>query len=178
MLAPNASLGLKPDSLVVGMKYPGLVKDEGVVVANLFGPYDARLLRRTFTQRQQLVKLRVGSPPSLYTKWTAFLAAHPKSWGSLTKCPTTQLLQGGSWRYRFFASSGGNSSQVALEGKGDPGYHFTAWGLAEVALCLAGNTAGCAVSTAGGGVLTAMSVLAPEVVRERLEQIGLLTCSR
>ena len=31
------------------------------------GPYDARLLRRTFTQRGQTVHLRVGAKPRMYT---------------------------------------------------------------------------------------------------------------
>ena len=52
-------------------------------------------------------------------------------------------LQDGSWSYRFHASSSRGSSVVLLSGKGDPGYRFTALGLAETGLCLAGKTAGC-----------------------------------
>ena len=53
------------------------------------------------------------------------------------------VLQDGSWSYRFRAAAAGRESQVLLSGQGDPGYHFTALGLAETGLCLAGKTPGC-----------------------------------
>merc|ERR1712110_1078349 len=87
VLAPNASAALRVDTKVEGMGYPKYVWGEGLMVANIFGPYDARLLRRTFTHLGQKVHLRVGATAGMYPKWTAFLASHPGSWSNLTKCP-------------------------------------------------------------------------------------------
>lgn len=63
------------------------------MVSNLFGPYDARLLRRSFVQRNQQVTLRVGASSGLYPAWAAFLARHPGSWSKLTECPTETVYQ-------------------------------------------------------------------------------------
>jgi len=60
-----------------------------------------------------------------------------------------------------------------LSGPGDPGYHFTAAGLAEVALCLANVTAGC-LTSAGGGVLLPSTALDARVLAARLQRVGLL----
>jgi len=176
VLAPNVTADLRIDEIVEGIKYPAFIgapEKEGIIVANIFGPYDARLLRRAFVQQGQQIKLRVGATPELYTKWAAFLAVHPKSWSSLTKCPAAPLLEGGSWQYRFIATTNASSSTVVLSGSGDPGYHFTAVGLAEAALCLAGNTLNCATS-ARGGIATASSATNARVLLDRLEQIGLV----
>lgn len=62
-------------------------------MSNLFGPYDARLLRRSFVQRNQQVTLRVGASTGLYPAWAAFLARHPGSWSKLTECPTETVYQ-------------------------------------------------------------------------------------
>merc|ERR1712151_641342 len=110
-----------------------------------------------------------------YPRWTAFLASNPGSWSNLTKCPSQKVYDGGSWAYRFKASSGGKSETVFLSGKGDPGYHFTAWGLAEAGLCLAGKTDGCLKSAAPGGVLTSMVALDATSLQKRLEAVGLLS---
>ena len=40
VLAPDAPAALKVDHLVDGMKYPAIVKREGLIVANLFGDYE------------------------------------------------------------------------------------------------------------------------------------------
>merc|ERR1712113_678611 len=110
VLAPSADPALRVDSVVTGMSYPKLIRGEGLVVSNIFGPYDARLLRRSFTQLGQKVQLRVGATSGLYPKWTAFIAKHP-----------------GSWASRFKASAEGPSKTVLLSGSGDPGYRFTSW---------------------------------------------------
>jgi len=120
VLAPNASSNLKVDTTVAGIKYPAHIQGEGEVIANIFGPYDARLLRRTFTKKGQTVKLRVGALPSLYEKWTAFLASHPTSWKTLAKCPAPVLLQDGKWAYRFIASSS-NASSSSSRSSGSSG---------------------------------------------------------
>jgi len=177
VLAPKAPASLRVDSTVAGIRYPAYAKGEGAIVANIFGPYDARLLRRSFTQLGQRVKLRVGATPSVYAKWAAFLAVHPKSWSSLTKCPSTGLLAGGSWKYRFHATAGTTSTSLLLKGSGDPGYHFTAVGLAEAALCLSGQTVGCRDDSKSGGVYTSMSAMDPLVLKQRLTKIGLIKFS-
>lgn len=175
VLAPNASQELRVDTIVEGLKLPSWDKKEGPVVSNLFGPYDARLLRRTFTRLGQRIQARFGAPPSMYTKWTAFLAVHPGAWSSLSKCPAPPVYDGGSWSYRFRASVANSSatSEVLLSGKKDPGYHFTGFGLAEAGLCLAGKTTNC-LNELGGGVFTTMSTMDPAVIQKRLESVGLL----
>ena len=89
------------------------------------------------------------------------------------------LFTGGSWRYRFKASSSAAgraaaTSQVVLSGHGDPGYYFTSVGLAETALCLAGKTAGCLRTgvNATGGVGTVSMAIEPAVLGRRLQAIG------
>lgn len=175
VLAPNASAGLKVDTLVQGMEYPEHVKDEGEIVENIFGPYDARLLRRTFTQRDQTVHLRVGALPRLYTEWLDFLALHPGGWPTLTKCPAPVLLKDGAWAYRFHASIGDRVGKILLSGRGDPGYHFTSVGMAETALCLAGLTPGCDSEKLPRGVVPPMAALDAQVMIRRLESINLVT---
>eukprot|EP00971_Amphidinium_carterae_P216029 4288106-Amphidinium_carterae.1 len=86
------------------MTYPQWISGEGLVVKNLFGEYDARLLRRTFTSLGQKVALRVGSAASMYPKWTGFIAAHPGSWSKLSQCPSESVFEDGSWAYRFKVS--------------------------------------------------------------------------
>lgn len=186
VLAPSAEPDLRVDSKVEGMSYPSWVHGEGLVVKNIFGPYDARLLRRSFTHLKQKVRLRVGATSSLYPRWTAFLAAHPGSWSKLAQCPSKDVFDDGAWAYRFraTAAAGGRSSEVLLAGAGDPGYRFTALGLAETGLCLAGRSiTGCLKSDvddnlhysgSGGGVQTAMAAMQPGPLRKRLESIGLL----
>lgn len=183
VLAPNASAELRKDSKVEGMRYPSWVSGEGLMVSNIFGPYDARLLRRSFVHLKQAVTLRVGATSGMYPKWAAFIAEHPGSWSKLTQCPTDSVYKDGSWWYRFRAmaasgaASGGAASrvsQVLLSGHGDPGYHFTALGLAETGLCLAGKTPGCLKQNTPGGVYTPMSALEPDVLTARLESIDLL----
>jgi len=66
VLAHNADADLRVDTKVTGMSYPAWVSGEGAIVPNLFGPYDARLLRRSFTHLAQKVKLRVGATAGLY----------------------------------------------------------------------------------------------------------------
>merc|ERR1711871_1210957 len=139
-------------------------------------------------QRQQRVWLRVGATPEMYAKWSAFVALHPKGWSSLAKCPTAEVLTDGTWSYRFQArqsqtsghpgsdsAEAPTSAEVLLEGSGDPGYNFTSASLAEAALCLAGRTPGCLRSGFKGGVVTSMVALDPVVVRQRYEQMKLLT---
>lgn len=177
VLAPTADSTLRVDTKVEGMSFPDYIMGEGLIVSNIFGPYDARLLRRSFTERNLKVNLRVGATSTMYPKWAAFLALHPGSWTKLTKCPNKAVYDGGSWAYRFKASATFANlpeSSVLLSGKGDPGYHFTAWGLAEVGLCLANRTAGCAKGGAAGGVYTSMSALDVGVLSSRLQSIGLL----
>lgn len=175
VLAPNASSALKIDTKLDGMSYPGWA-DGGPVVSNIFGPYDARLMRRTFTDKEQRVHLRVGARPKMYTDWTAFLASHPKSWSSLTACPSAGargLLESGSWAYNFEATRDGSTAKIQLSGLGDPGYNFTSAGLAETALCLSGKTVGCFTHQAG--VSTPMHAMNSDVLKERLKQVGLLS---
>jgi hypothetical protein len=184
VLAPSAAPSLKVDELVEGMKYPAIVKGEGVIVGNLFGPYDARLLRRSFVLNEEAVHLRVGATPALYARWLAFLASHPLSWPSLLSCPSPELLKKGYWRYRFRASASSRASllqgaehEVILSGSGDPGYTFTGAVLGEVALCLSGSTLSCTGSAAhsrAGGVLTPALAVNMSALRARLEQVGLL----
>jgi short subunit dehydrogenase-like uncharacterized protein len=177
VLAPHASPELKVDTSITGVGKVGWDRHEGAVTQNLFGPYDARLLRRTFTTLGQAVHFRAGSPPSMYTKWTAFLAAHPGSWSNLTKCPTKAVYDGGAWRMRVRAEAKGSAKggdEVVLSGSGDPGYHFTAAGAAEVGLCLAGHTKGCLRASAAGGVTPPLAVLEPLAIQQRLEAVGLL----
>ena len=136
---------------------------------------------------------------------------HPKSWSSLTACPTAGaggLLEAGSWAYDFKASRNGTTATVQLSGHGDPGYNFTyvrvartdarahrcahrSAGLAEAALCLSGKTTGCMQASAGAcmharmhacmhiqrhaGVTTSMATMDAEVMKRRLEAIGLVT---
>lgn len=180
VLAPNASTSLKLDTSVTGVKYPAEEKGEGLVVSNLFGPYDARLLRRTFTQLGQEVRLKVGSPPTMYTEWSAFIAEHPGSWSSLAKCPDPTVYADGSWRYRFIAStdSGTDTASVVLSGTGDPGYHFTSVGLAETGLCLAGLIPNCTRASATGGVAPPMVTVDPNVMLQRLMSIGLVEITK
>lgn len=173
VLTPNISSELKVDSTLDGMHYPGWA--DGPIVSNIFGPYDARLLRRTFAERNQRVHLRVGARPKMYTDWTGFLAMHPKSWSSLTACPSAALLQGGSWQYDFTATANSSKSVVHLSGAGDPGYNFTSAGLAEAGLCLAGKTVGCFTHQAG--VRTSMSTMDAAVMAKRLEHVGLMAVS-
>lgn len=198
VLAPDTPTGLRVDTLVDGMRYPGLVSGEGLVVPNLFGDYDARFLRASFVARQQHVHLRVGSPTSQYSAWVAFLLKHRGSWASLTSCPDQKLLLDGSWRYRFVVGGGvqveivngdtngddgasGHSNadaEVILSGEGDPGYHFTSVALAEVALCLAGKSdAGARCIGRAPGVLTPGLAVNTSALRARLETIGLLRTS-
>ncbi|CAE7533111.1 unnamed protein product, partial [Symbiodinium sp. CCMP2456] len=96
VLTPNISGSLRKDTKVEGMGYPSYVSGEGLVVANIFGPYDARLMRR-------------NSDAELVV-WVS------------TPCPTKSVFKDGSWAYRFKASSGGRSSTVLLclgcQGKG------------------------------------------------------------
>lgn len=174
VLGPNTSEGLRVDTSVEGMTYPKYVSGEGLMVSNIFGPYDARLLRRSFVHLGQKVHLRVAATTSLYAKWTAFIAAHPGSWSSLTKCPTQAVFDDGSWAYRFKAYTEEKSKTVLLSGSGDPGYRFTSWGLAEAGLCLAGKTAGCLRSGSVGGVYTSMSTMDPAVLQQRLASINLV----
>merc|ERR1712137_205633 len=122
----------------------------------------------------QKVKLQVGSSISMYPKWAFFLARHPGSWSTLTKCPTQSIYNDGSWAYRFKASAGSKSKTVLLSGSGDPGYRFTALGLAEAGLCLAGKTGGCLKPASVGGVFTSMSAMDSDVLQHRLEHVGLL----
>ena len=65
---------------------------------------------------------------------------------------------------------------VLLSGSGDPGYHFTSAGLAEVALCLANLTTGClaGVGPSGVGVITTTNAVNGAVLRDRLVAVGLL----
>lgn len=178
VLTPDANESLKVDSSVTGLGKIGYDWHEGTVTQNIFGPYDARLIRRSFVTRGQAVHFRAGAPPSMYTKWSAFLALHPGAWSSLTKCPTPAIFNGGSWRMRLRAFAGTGKQQesheVLLSGSGDPGYRFTSVGLAEAGLCLAGKIEGCMRSGSEGGVLTAMGALEPQKMKERLESIGLL----
>lgn len=95
------------------------------------------------------------------------------------------LLQDGSWAYRFRATSTSTEAapkhssvgvaevEVLLTGSGDPGYHFTAAGLAETALCLAGRVPGCG-NGGGSGVVTTMAALNPHTVLRRLQSVGLV----
>jgi len=183
VLVPNVAKADRVDTIVQGMSYPKWVNHEGLVIANIFGPYDARLLRRSFAHLGQKVQLRVGASAGMYPKWTAFLASHPDSWTKLAKCPTKTVYDDGAWSYRFKASSGDKSATVLLSGKKDPGYHFTAWGLAEAGLCLAGKTVGCMKETWGqmndagktsGGIFPAMAALDASVLQQRLESIDLV----
>jgi len=177
VLVPNVSADLRVDTIVQGMTYPKWISGEGPVVANIFGPYDARLLRRTFSHLGQKVQLRVGAATLLYPKWTAFLASHPGSWPKLAKCPSDTIFKDGSWSYRFKASANGKTKTTAtvlLSGAGDPGYKYTAWGLAETGLCLAGKTVGCLKTAAPGGVFTSMVAMDASVLKQRLESINLL----
>lgn len=121
VLAPTAPSTLRRDTLVEGMHYPRLVHREGLIVENLFGPYDARLMRRSFVTRNQSVALRVGATPSVYTKWLALIAAHPGAWSSLTTCPADVLIRDGKWRYKVVATAGSQAATVTLSGDGDPG---------------------------------------------------------
>lgn len=175
VLAPDASQDLRVDTVVEGLKLPSWDSQEGAVVSNIFGPYDSRLLRSSFSHLGQRVHARFGAPPSMYTKWTAFLAVHPGAWSSLSKCPAPSVYDGGSWKYRFRASvsSSKATSEVLLSGRKDPGYHFTGFGLAEAGLCLAGKTANC-LNKLGGGVYSTMSAMEPIVMQQRLESVGLL----
>jgi len=174
VLVPNVSNDLRMDTVVEGMAYPKYVSGEGFMVENIFGPYDARLLHRSFAHLGQKVHLRVAATPTLYAKWTAFIAEHPGSWSNLTKCPTQAIFDDGSWAYRFKAYTEERSKTFLLSGSGDPGYRFTSWGLAEVGLCLAGKTLGCLKSGSSGGVYTSMSTLDPAVLRKRLASIDLV----
>lgn len=92
------------------------------------------------------------SPPTTTTIRTTFHHPIHSYWGATFVPPPSSVHQDGSWSYRFRAmaasgaASGGAASrvsQVLLSGHGDPGYHFTALGLAETGLCLAGKTPGC-----------------------------------
>jgi len=174
VLAPNVDANLRVDTIVEGMTYPSWISGEGLVDSNIFGPYDARLMRRTFSHLGQKVQLRVGAYGPMYAHWTAFLANHPGSWTKLTQCPSQSVFHDGAWGYRFKASLGDKSKTMFLSGKGDPGYKFTSWGLAEAGLCLSGKTAGCAKTSAPGGVLTAMAAMEASVLQKRLESIDLL----
>lgn len=174
VLAPQADVALRVDTEVEGMRYPSYVSGEGLVVPNIFGPYDARLLRRTFTQLGQKVHLRVGASSGMYPRWTAFLAEHPGSWSQLAKCPSPTLYKDGAWAYRFKASRNGRSHTVLLSGSGDPGYRFTALGLAETGLCLAGRTPGCLKDGSHGGVYTTMSTMDAAGFLNRLKSVDLI----
>jgi len=174
VLVPDVDPALRTDTKVTGMSYPSWVGGEGVVVSNIFGPYDARLLRRSFIHLAQKVQLRVGATAGMYPRWTGFLASHPGSWTKLTKCPNQQVYNDGSWAYRFKASADGKSQTVLLSGNGDPGYHFTAWGLAEAGLCLAGKTEGCLKTASKGGVFPSMAAMDATALQKRLEAVGML----
>ena len=65
------------------------------------------------------------------------------------------------------------ATTVVLSGHGDPGYTFTAVGLAETALCLAGHVADCAAPSSFG-VLTADLAVQRHVLVNRLEALGML----
>jgi len=90
-------------------------------------------------------------------------------------------MRDGKWRYKFTATSrGAASATVTLSGKGDPGYHFTAVGLAETALCLAGKT-GAGKAEGGrcrgggaGGVFSPGLAVNVSVFASRLVEIGLM----
>lgn len=58
VLAPHSPATLRRDTLVEGMTFPKLVPEEGLIVPNIFGPYDARLLRRSFAHRNTSVRMR------------------------------------------------------------------------------------------------------------------------
>mmetsp|Transcript_45062 Transcript_45062/g.107074 ORF Transcript_45062/g.107074 Transcript_45062/m.107074 type:complete len:419 (-) Transcript_45062:38-1294(-) len=174
VLAPLADESLRLDTRVEGMSFPQIISGEGLVVPNLFGPYDARLLRRSYALLGQKVRLRVGAAASMYAKWTAFLASHPGSWSEMSKCPSQSVFNDGSWAYRFKGSSRGIHREVLLTGRGDPGYRFTAHGLAETGLCLAGKTQGCLKAHAPGGVMTSMGALDAEAFLRRLESVDLI----
>ena len=182
VLTPNAPPALKRDTIVDGMKYPGLVGGEGVIVPNLFGDYDARLMRNSFVHRNQSVHLRVGSPPALYTDWLALILAHPSSWSTLTKCPNKALMTDGYWRYKFQAKAAAShkasysATTVTLSGSGDPGYNFTALAVAEVALCLAGRaeSGGAACRGTRPGVLSPGLAVNVSALHKRLTSIGLM----
>lgn len=176
VLAPNVSASLVADTLVTGTKYPVRVSGEGEIVNNIFGPYDARLLRRSFVLRDQHIHLRVGAQPKMYEDWAAFIAEHPLSWKSLSSCPTKELLDKGSWRYRFIATESENTTNtqtVVLSGAGDPGYHFTSGALAETALCLSGKTQQC-TSRAEGGILSPGALFDAQNFSQHLHSVGLL----
>jgi len=180
VLAPTVQTDLRVDASLTGLKRPMWDDEEGLIVPNVFGPYDARVLRRTFAELNQKVHLREGAPAKMYAKWSAFLLSHPFSWKSLGTCPTQHLLKDGSWE--LFARAKQSSIEgeqccraVRLSGSGDPGYRFTALGLAEVALCLSGHTADClSRSTQLGGVLTPGSAVKVVKFKQRLEEIGLV----
>ena len=188
LLAPHAPESLKVDSLVDGMHYPGLVSGEGLIVPNLFGPYDARLMRRSFVGRNQTVHLRVGAQPAVYSHWLELILSHPASWPTLEKCPADVLIRDGKWQYKAVATIDQSAcgrgvepfarqtvATVELSGDGDPGYHFTAISLAEVALCLSGATqpAGAQCRGAGpGGVLSPALAVNASAMRARLLAIG------
>jgi short subunit dehydrogenase-like uncharacterized protein len=174
VLAPHTAKPLRVDKTVVGMSYPSWVRGEGLMVSNIFGQYDARLLRRSFAHLGQKVHLRVGATTGMYPKWTAFIARHPGSWSKLSKCPSKTIFDDGSWAYRFKASAEGKTATVLLSGNGDPGYRFTAWGLAEAGLCLASKTADCLKANAPGGIFPSMVAMDTTVMQRRLESIGLL----
>ena len=187
VLAPSAAHALRRDTLVEGMHYPALVASEGLVVPNLFGPYDARLMRRSLTRRNQSVHLRVGATPKVYTEWAALILKHPGAWPSLTTCPADVLMRDGKWKYKVKATTTtaadgrapapATSATVTLSGAGDPGYHFTALALVEVAMCLAGvlpSGAKCR-GGGGGGVLSPGVAVNPVALRERFEAIGLMS---
>ena len=175
MLAPAAPADLRVDDIVEGTTYPAFARDEGVLVENLFGPYDARLMRRSFVALGQRVALRVGSPPSLYANWISFLLRHPAAWSSLTTCPAPVLLEEGSWKYHFDATVGERAkASVRLSGDGDPGYNLTAVALGELAVCLA--TDGC--GGAAAGVLTPALAVNRTAFLGRLETIGAITVER
>jgi len=172
VLAPEADASLRVDTTVEGMSFPKWVSGEGLVVKNLFGVYDARLMRRSFTHLEQKVQLRVGASTGMYPRWAAFVAKNHAF--ASKKCPTEKVFDDGSWAYRFKASTNGKSETVLLSGQGDPGYRFTAWGLAEAGLCLAGKTSGCARDNQRGGIMTSMSALNAGALQKRLESVELL----
>ena len=156
----------------------------------------ARFVRRSLAAQSRPVALRVGSPPPMYATWLAMLLRHPGSWSSLTSCPTDELMHDGQWRYRFTARPNGTEGgggragshsaapptrSVTLSGSGDPGYHFTAVSLAEVALCLAGvhdsaPSAGGGNACRGprGGVLSPAMAVNVTALVARYVSIGLM----
>ena len=105
---------------------------------------------------------------------------------SLTTCPTPELLKNGYWSYKFVATPAKNATApaasalattVTLAGDGDPGYHFTGAGLAEVALCLADKSSVACRGSGPGGVFSPGVAVNTSAFTERLQEVGLMRVS-